>query len=117
MKKILAILLIGLSVNVAHADGWRGGEGGWRGGGEGWRGGEGWGGGGDGMGWALGSALVGGVIGGMMMQQGPAYAQPMPMMAPPVYAAPQPAYAYPPAYVQPVYPAPYYYGRQGWDDD
>ncbi len=114
MKKILAVLLIGLSVNVAHADGWRGGER-W-GAGEGWRGGEGWG-GGDGMGWAIGSALVGGVIGGMMAQQGPVYAQPAPMMAPPVYMPPQPAYAYPPAYVQPVYPAPYYYGRQGWDDD
>ncbi len=116
MKKIIALLLVGLTINVAYADGWRGG-GRW-GGGEGWRGGE-----GDGMGWAIGSALVGGVVGAMMANQGPTYVQPAPVMAypgypPPVYGYPQPVYGYPqPVYGQPMYPAPYYYGGRGWDDD
>lgn len=114
MKKLLTALLLMFACNLVFADGWHGGEG-WRGG---WGGGEGWRGEGDGAGWAIGSALVGGVLGGMMAQQAPIYAAPAPMMAPPAYMpAPAPAYVYPqPAYVQPVYPAPYY-GRQEWDDD
>lgn len=111
---LLAMMLV---VGTAHADGgWRGGDGG------GWRGGEGEGGGA----WGMGSALVGGLVGGMMAQQGPMYgAPPMVVAPPPVYVAPQPAYAYPaqgyaqpgypaPMYAQPVYPAPYY---GGGDDD
>ena len=109
MKKPLIVAMLMLAMTMAHADGWRGGDGGgWRGGGEGgWQGG-------DGGGIGLGSALIGGVIGGLVANQGPAYVQPMPA---PVYAAPYPAYG---GYVQtPYYPAPAYggYGYGGGDDD
>lgn len=105
MKKPLIGVLLMLAATMAHADGWRGGDGGWRGGDGGYEG--------DGIG--MGSALIGGVIGGLVASQGPAYVQPMPA---PGYAIPYPAYG---GYVQPApyYAAPEYggYGGDGGDDE
>ena len=118
-KSLIAIVLMSLMVSLAHADGWHGG-GGWRGGGgEGWRGGgEGWRGGGEGWrgGWGdddegggLGLMLGLGMMGGMMMQSAPVYAQPAPVYVQPapVYVQQAPVYVQPPpAYNQPAYQQP-----------
>lgn len=88
----------------------------------------------------LGGVIAGGMLGGMLVQQGGAYVVPAPtVLPPPVAVLPQPAYGYPygpaygypygnpvspppvseayPAYQQPAYPAPYPYGEREDDDD
>ncbi len=115
MKKFLALAILGLVITGAQAHDHDGG-GRWQGEGH-WRGGD------DGRGgWGLGPALLAGVIGGVLVQQGMAYAPPPPVYAPPV-ALPPPypyGYAYPRAYGYPagsVYGQPMYRHYHHDDDD
>ncbi len=121
MKKVLAIAFLGLAINLSLAGASRADDG------RGWHH-E----GGDRVAWVAGSALLGGLIGGMIAQQGylqpgPVIVAPPPVPVPvqPAYVYPSPTYAYPqagyavpqPLYVQPAYPAPYPYYRSDDDDD
>jgi len=108
MKKILALALMGLAITGAQAHEY---EGNGRWGGEGHRhsGYEVRG------GWGIGPALVAGIIGGVLVQQGMAYSPapvvaPPPVVLPPQYPGYGYAYGYPraygygpaPAYVRPI---------------
>ena len=119
MKKLFTVACLGLAINMTLAADSRADDGyGWRHDG------------GDRGAWIIGSALLGGLIGGMMVQQGyvppaPVIVAPPPAPVPvqPAYMYPNPAYVYPqPSYVpQPLYVQPYlapypYYGRDDDDD-
>lgn len=102
LKKMVAVVGIGLTALACQpvlADG-------------GWghhRGGYGYGRGGGWVPFALG-AVVGGVAVGAMMQPQPVYAQPVYVQPPPRVYMPRPYYA-PPVYVMPAPLPGYYYDR------
>lgn len=121
MKRILALVFLGLAINwsvISAAQAHEHGDRRWYGGHEV----------GEDGGWVVGAVILGGILGAMAAQQAPVYVRPAPLVVqPPTVVVPQPTYIYPaqptyvypaaPTYVQPAYTVPYPYGARDDDDD